>query len=122
MLDRRAVHLKSEIGSSRLDEWNLLCHFNHLLGLGQFQLPIQSYRLAGFDHDSRDPDRGKVARLDLDHIRSGRHERETVRAIVSCRRGLRDIRADVGDRHCRIRHYGSCGIGNRAGDDALHGL
>ena len=64
-------------------------------------------------------------------VREERETAERARALprrivghehrVLPRRG-RGLRADVGDRHCRIRHYGSCGIGNRAGDDALHGL
>ena len=122
MLDGRAVHLVSEIGGRCLHERDIRGHLNDLLGLGQFKLPVKGNRLTRFHHDSRNPDRGKIACLDLDCIVSRRHQREAVGTIASGCRALRDVRADVGDRHRGVWHHGPRGIGNRARDDTLHGL
>jgi len=91
----------------------LLGHFNHLLGLGQFELSAERNSLA---------DGSEVAGLDLESVGPRRHEGEAVTAVSSCGRTLRGIRTDVGDRHRRVGHDGAGGIRDRACDDALHGL
>ena len=122
VLDGRAVDLESEIGSGCLNERGLRGYFNDLAGLGQFQLDGERHDLTCLHNDSGGLDLSKICRLHVDCVRPRRHERKAVGTVAPGGRGLRNIRAHVGDGHRGVWHHSAGRIRHGAGDDALHGL
>ena len=75
-----------------------------------------------FNNNSTRSNGSKVGSLHFDGVGPRRHEGKTVGTVATRCSCLRDVGADVGNGHRRTWHDRAGRIGDRACDDALHGL